>query len=247
MMFNSFPKFRQIFSLAILSASAMTSAAVAEGDYYKFPTGDHEGGGVRGTSLTCTTSANYPVPLVPQNAETLLTTSPSPTLFFNVPDVVQASSLEVVLLDRQDRVVYQNGLETGYQPGIIGLNLFDESNSDALKVNDLYHWYLIQECGNDLEPNIVASGSLQRVKLDRKVARQIDNASGLEKLKLYRQAGIWHEAIANLADLKCDSDVQGLVSQQWLETEFTNVSSIENQDFQSYCLNDSKLDPLAMQ
>ena len=244
-MFNSFPKFCQIFSLTLLFASAMTGAAVAESDdYYNFPTGDHEGGGVRGASISCTTNANYPVPLVPQNAETL-TTSSSPKLFFKVPDVVQASTLEVVLLDSKDRVVYQNGLES-YQPGIVGLNLFDGSNSDALKVNSPYHWYLIQECSDNPEPSIVASGTLQRVELDREVARQIDNASGLEKVKLYRQAGIWHEAIANLADFKCDSEAEGLVSQQWIEEEFTD-SNLSNRDFQSYCPNDSKLDPLVMQ
>lgn len=241
-MFNSPSKFRQIFSLALLFASAMSSAAVAEGDdYYNFPTGDHEGGGVRGTSMTCNTNVNYPVPLVPQ-AETL-TTSPSPTLFFDLPDVVQASTLEVVLLDSKDRVVYQNGLESD-RSGIVGLNLFDESNSNALKVNSPYHWYLIQECGNNPEPNIVASGSLQRVKLNRKVVRQIDNASGLEKVKLYKQAGIWHEAIASLADLQCDCEAE-FVSQKWIDEEFTD-SNLENRDLQSYCLDDSKLDPLAM-
>ena len=245
-MFNSFQKLCQIFSLTLLFTPAISFTAVAEGeDYYNFPTGDHEGGGVRGTLISCATDANYPVALVPETAKTL-TTSPSPTLFFDVPDVVQASSLEVILLDGDNQVVYQNGLETGHQPGIVGLKLFDKNNSEALKVSNSYRWYLIQECGNDPEPHIVSSGSLERVELEGKIAQQIDNASGLEKVKLYRQANIWHEAIADLANLKCNSEADS-VSQQWIDEAFSSISNLSSQNFQSYCLNNSKSDPLAMQ
>ena len=246
-MFNSFQKYCKIFSLTLLFTPAISLAAVAEGeDYNNFPTGDHEGGGVRGTLISCATDANYPVPLVPEAAKTL-TTSASPTLFFDVPDVIQASSLEIVLLDGEDRVVYQNGIETGYQPGIIGLNLFDENNYNPLKVNDSYHWYLIQECENSVEPNIVANGSLERVELDDELAQKINNASRIEKVKLYQEAGIWHEAIANLAVLQCDSNAKDFIFQQWIEEKFISVSNLENRDFQSYCLNTSKLAPVVMQ
>ena len=235
-MFNSFQKLCQIFSLTLLFTPAMSLAAEAQGeDYYNFPTGDHEGGGVRGTLTSCATNANYPVALVPEAAKTL-TTSPSPTLLFDVPDVIQASSLEIVLRDPDNRIVYQNGLETGYQPGIIGLNLSDESNSNALKVNNSYHWYLIQECENSAEPKIVASGSLQRVELDGELVKKINNASGIEKVKLYQEADIWHEAIANMANMKCDSEAEA-VSAKLLDEEFTSVLNLSNRSFQTYCLN----------
>ena len=242
-MFNSVQKLGKTFSLTLLFAPVVSSVAVAQGeDYDNFPTGDHEGGGVRGALTSCATNANYPVPLVPE-AATTLTTSPSPTLFFDVPDVVQASSLEVVLLDGDNNVVYQNELETGSQPGIIGFNLSNEGNYSALKVNNSYHWYLIQECDNSAEPNIIAKGSLQRVELDGELAKEISNASGLEKVKLYRQADIWHEAIANLANFKCNSQAESVVTQEWIDEEFTNIPNLSNQSFQSYCLNkpDSEL------
>ena len=243
-MFNSFQKLCQIFSFTLLFAPVMSSIAVAQGeDYDHFPTGIHEGGGVRGTSNTCATNANYPVPLVPKDAKTL-TASPSPTLFFKVPDLAQASTLEVVLLDDNNQVIYQNELPTNDRSGIIGLNLFDETNSQALQVNNSYHWYLIQQCG--AEPDIVANGSLQRVELDSELTQKINNASGLEKVKLYRQAGIWHEAIANLANLKCDFKTE-FMSQKWLDEEFTNIPNLSNQSFQNYCLNNSNSEPLAMQ
>lgn len=246
-MFNSLQKFCQIFGFTLSLASVMPLAAIAEGeDYYNFPTGNQEGGGVRGTLISCASNVNYAVPLVPETAKTL-TTSPSPTLFFNVPDVLEASTLEVVLRDRDNRVVYQNGLETGYQPGIIGLSLYDESNSNALKVNNLYDWYLIQECEDSAEPNIVANGSLQRVELDDELTQKINSASGIEKVKLYQKANIWHEAIANLAEFKCDSKAESFVSQEWIDETFTNILNLSNQDFQSYCFNSSKSDPLAMQ
>lgn len=246
-MFNNFQKLCQIFSITLLLAPAMSLSAVAEGDDYdNFPTGIHEGGGVRGSLTSCTDNANYPVPLVPEAAKTI-TTSSSPTLLFDVPDVIQASTLEVVLLDGENRVVYQNGLETGYQPGIVGLNLTDESNSNALKVNDSYHWYLIQECEYSAEPKIIANGFLQRVELDTELAQKINNASKIDKVKLYQEADIWHEAIASLANMKCGSETKSSVSQQWIDEAFTSLSNLSNRDFQSYCLNNLKLDPLAMQ
>lgn len=241
-MFNSFLKLCQIFGITLLFAPIMSSGAVAQEDYNHFPTGDHEGGGVRGTPTICAANANYPVPLVPKNVETL-TASSSPTLFFDVPDVAQASTLEVVLLDRDNKVVYQNQLQSD-RSGIIGLNLFDQSNSDALQVNNSYHWYLIQDCGS-AEPNIVANGSLQRVELDSELTQKINNASGLEKVKLYRQADIWHEAIADLANL-CNSQTE-VVSQQWIDEEFASVPNISNRAFQNYCFNNLDSEPLAMQ
>ena len=243
-MFNSFQKFCKIFSLTLLFAPAISLAAVAQGeDYYNFPTGDHEGGGVRGTLTSCATNVNYPVSLVPEASKTL-TTSASPTLFFDVPDVILASTLEVVLRDRDDRIVYQNGFETGYQPGIIGLNISDESNSNALKINDLYHWSLIQECENSAEPHIVANGSLQRVELDGELVQRINNTSGIEKVKLYQEAELWHEAIANFVDMKCDS--QGEIVSAWNDEEITDSLNLLNRSFQSYCLDNSELE-LAIQ
>lgn len=243
-MFNRFQKLCQIFSLTILFAPIMSVTAGEEGeDYYHFPTGDHEGGGVRGTLTSCATNANYPVPLVPEDAKTL-TASPSPILFFEVPDAAQASTLELVLLDGDNQVIYQNELPTSDRSGIVGLNLFDETNSKALQVNNSYHWYLIQQCG--AEPNIVANGSLQRVELDNKLTKKINNAFGLEKVKLYQQANIWHEAIADLANLKCNLKANSRF-QQAIDEAFTNISNLSSQDFQSYCLNNSKSDPLVMQ
>ena len=238
-MFNRFQKLCQIFSLTLLFTPAISLTAVAQGeDYYNFPTGDHEGGGVRGTLTSCGTNTNYPVALVPEAAKTL-TTSPSPMLLFDVPDVILASTLEVILRDSDDRIVYQNGLETGYQPGIIGLNLSDENNSNALKANNLYHWYLIQECENSIEPKIVANGSLQRVELDSELAKKINNASGIEKVKLYQKAELWHEAIANLANIKCDPQAE-VISTKWDEEEVTDFLNLSNRSFQSYCLNNSE-------
>ena len=149
------------------------------------------------------------------------------------------------MLDGDNQVVYQNVLESD-RSGIVGLKLFDKSNSEALKVSNSYHWYLIQECRHDPEPHIVASGSLERVELDGELARQIDNASGLEKVKLYRQANIWHEAIADLANLKCNLKANSR-SQQAIDEALTSISNLSSRDFQSYCLNNSKSDPLAKQ
>ena len=112
-------------SLALLLGVAMSSSVVANDDeYYNFPTGNHEGGGVRGQATSCTAEAENPVPLTPKNSE-IFTVSESPELLFHVPDVVQASTLEIVLLNRDDEIVYRDRFESGYKPGIVSINLVD--------------------------------------------------------------------------------------------------------------------------
>ncbi len=231
-------KLSSIFSLALLLVIAMSSFVLAnEDDDYNFPTGNHEGGGVRGQVTGCEAQASNPVSLAPKDTQAL-TVSDSPELLFYVPDVTQASTLEILLLDQDNEVVYRDEFAPGDKPGIISVNLVDNSNSDALKINSLYHWYLVQACGGIDTPNIVADGSIQRIKLEPDLANKLENAAQLEKVKLFQSANIWYDAIANLSQLKCNSAVETKATQGLIQLENINDNfKLFSQSLASYCLN----------
>lgn len=237
----SFSKqFYSIF-IALFYSAGVSNLALGNEEFSNFPTGEHEGGGVRGELLTsCATGAKNPVPLTPQSTHAL-TVSAAPELLFYVPDEIQASALEMVLLDRDNRVVFQNEFKSGYQPGIVSISLLDNSNSDALEIGSLYHWYLIQDCEGVDTPDVLANGLLQRIELDRDLAHKLNNASKFEKVRLYREAKLGHEAIATLAKLECDVTAGSSLSKQWIpEENFINNLDLFSQSLNTYCSNNEE-------
>lgn len=238
-----------VISLALFSSGVFSGEVIAnEDEYYDFPTGEHEGGGVRGKGIGCVAlEAKNPQPLIPQEAPTL-TLSESPELLFYVPDVDQASTLEIQLHNQDHQVVFRQEFQPGYQPGIVSLNLIDETNNNALEVNNLYSWYLVQECAGVRIPKVLANGFIKRVKLDKNLAKQLETASDLEKIRLYQSANIWHEAIANLANLKCNLTAESVTTQQWMEVENVDDSSeLFSHSLDTYCATNSNLEPIVMQ
>ncbi|MEO1671946.1 MAG: DUF928 domain-containing protein [Cyanobacteria bacterium J06631_2] len=232
-----------------LLLGAVASPVFASGDeYYDFPTGEHEGGGVRGKGIGCVAlKTENPQPFVPQEVQAL-TISPAPELLFYVPDVDQASTLDLLLLNQENRVVSRTEFQPGYKPGIVSLNLVDESNNNVLQLNSSYSWYLIQECAGAKIPKVVADGSLKRIELESSFAAKLQNAPLAEKIKLYQSANIWHEAIANLAQLKCNITPDSFTAQKLVEIEQSNQSAdLFTQSLDTYCSGNFKAESMAVQ
>lgn len=206
---TSSANFCSIICLAFLCAAMTSSTAIANGnDYHNFPTGEHEGGGVRGKGIGCVAvNAANPQALVPRDRE-VMTVAATPELLFYVPDVDQASTLEVRLTNRDRQIVSQTEFLPGDRAGIVSINLLDSTNNNALELDRTYSWSLIQECAGVKVPKVVASGSVTRIELESSFAQQLDLATPEAQVALYQEANLWHEAIASLARLKCDNFAQ---------------------------------------
>ena len=234
-------------AVALLSSSAMVNPAIAnDNEYYYFPTGLHEGGGVRGKGIGCVASnADNPVPLAPQNVRTL-TVSESPELLFYVPDVDQASTLDIVLFDRDNNMVNRQEFPESDSSGIVSVSLVDESNNNSLELDSYYSWQLIQECAGAF-PNVLAKGSLKRIELDKNLAEKLGFASPAQNLRLYQSANIWHVASANSAEAKCDSVAQNIATPKWLNVEnIDNSTQLFAQSLNGYCTNNIDLKSIVM-
>ena len=94
----------------------------------------------------------------------------------------------------------------------------------------------------------MADGSLERIELDRNLADKLENASQLEKVKLYQAENIWYEAIANLAQLKCNVATETKAAQKWMDVEnINNVPNLSSQFLDNYCQKDLEAQSIVMQ
>lgn len=229
---TKFFKLCQILSVTFLFSSSISSVFAEETDFYNFPTGEQEGGGVRGEANSCSDDVSYPIPIVPQDTKTL-TASASPKLFFDASNTQPAIILDLILLNQDDQIVYQDMLKTNENSGLIGLDLFDRYNSNELKINHDYHWYLVQQCDNLNDPKIVANGALERIQLEERLTQKIAAASTTDKISIYQEANIWHEAIDSLTQLKCNTfNTEEIREQLTPKTNFTDLSA---KSLDNYC------------
>ena len=244
---NFFSKSGKILCLTMLFSSTISNVVAHEKDYNNFPTGQQEGGGVRGQVVSCTSDVSYPVPLVPQDTQTL-TTLASPKLFFDASNVERTIALDFLLLDRDDEIVYQNVLKSDRQSGLISLDLVDRYNSNELKTNHSYHWYLVQKCGDRSNPKIVANGSLRRIELDKKLAVKINKASAIDRIGIYQEANVWHEKLEYIAQLKCSDSNTNLLDRQLARvSNLTDISpKLSTKSLSNYCATNLQAESMVM-
>jgi len=107
---GNFLKLCEVFSLALILSSTVSNVIAEESNFHNFPTGEQEGGGVRSAEASCNANAAYPIPLIPQNYQTV-TASASPLLLFDASKVDNPVALDFLMLDQNDEIVYQSLLE----------------------------------------------------------------------------------------------------------------------------------------
>jgi hypothetical protein len=62
---------------------------------------------------------------------------------------------------------------------------------------------------------IYAEGWIQRMELDRNLSKQIDQATPTDKVTLYAENGLWHDAITTLAHLRATKPQDPGLNQDW--------------------------------
>lgn len=174
------------------------------------------GGGSRGS---CLANRSQLVALIPENAVGK-TTATLPKLFFYIPQVnrSQAVALEFVLRDRQDKLVYQSFFTTDGKSGIVSVDLPESGESNELKTNEQYHWYLSMICDpQNRSRDVVVEGWIQRVELDPAIEQKLARSNPLERASIYRKHGLWYDALSTLAEQKQAVDPQFPVTAKWTE------------------------------
>ena len=169
------------------------------------------GGGTRRDS--CAVNQESLIALIPANSVGM-TTSLYPTFFFSLPQTNQSRTVEFVLRNQQDELVYEANFDTAGKRGVISLDLPTET--EPLLLNQDYHWYLSLICNpENRAQDLVVEGIIRRTELEPVAASQLNQLKPIEKVDFYLQANLWYEAIATLAQLKSVSAHQAELSVKW--------------------------------
>ncbi|MBD2041066.1 DUF928 domain-containing protein [Microcoleus sp. FACHB-672] len=213
-------------ALALLSLSqgkALPSKTIEVADY-KPPKGigtpETVGGGTRGGK--CEQDEKSAVPLltalmpdlIPDTAEFGVTVSESPQFFVYLPET-SARKAEFVLKDENEKDLYRSeDIPISGQSSIVSVSLPKEQIK--LEPGKNYHWYFSVICNPDnRRKDIFVEGWTQHTEMSLEVASQIQKAAPQERAKLYAEAGIWHEAVATLAELRRETPDDPALAQEW--------------------------------
>ncbi len=179
------------------------------------------GGGTRGGRCEADHNEDRADPMVmvlmpklesePKNFGT--TVSESPDFWVYIPQTI-ARQAEFVLKNEEGNDLYRTIFEISGEEAIASLIL----PSDKIKLESglNYSWYFSLICNpQDFRKNVETQGWTQRVELNRNLMTTLEAADPLTQSQLYAENGIWHEAIALLAQLRQEQPTDPILIQTW--------------------------------
>lgn len=142
-----------------------------------------------------------------------LTIAERPTFFFYVPGT-SAKTAEFVLEDNDAKQVVAMQVKLSGTAGVVSLT--PPPTAPALRNGQTYRWIFSLVCSEegDLRDPLV-TGKVQRIQPTADLTNRLANASPLEQVKLYAAAGIWYEAITQLAALRQTQPNDPKLAEAW--------------------------------
>jgi hypothetical protein len=167
------------------------------------------GGAKRGPVCLDKESELEPIPLVPVASQMGETAADYPTFFWYMPPT-SAQEVEFVLKDENDQQVYKveyalakSGKDQVSEPGLMSLTLPAFANLSPLEMGKEYRWEVALICEiDDRSRDVVRGASIKRVAPDPALALRIQQATPQERVALYKDAQLWHEAVSSLVELQ---------------------------------------------
>ncbi|MBH8574480.1 DUF928 domain-containing protein [Nostocaceae cyanobacterium CENA369] len=156
------------------------------------------GGSTRGSS--CLTGNKSLTALIPAN-KLGLTFAKHPTFFWYVP-TSEVKTAKFIILDRKERKsLYQTTLPLPRNPGIMSFTL--PESAPPLAVGKTYYWYFTIVCNSEDESeNPSVDGWVERTQPELSLSQALAKADLRKQPTLYAEAGIWHEALITLVQLR---------------------------------------------
>ena len=173
------------------------------------------GGATRGRY--CVEKNQLLTPLLPK--ERLgLTFSEHPSFFWHVPQkTVETAEFVIYETDQngmEGDVVYETTLTLPTKAGIMKFTL--PTNSSPLKVGKRYRWDLTLICDESASGTIPQiEGWIERTQPEANLSKALEQANLRKRPSLYAEAGIWHEALASLVELRCTEPNNFKVINDW--------------------------------
>ncbi len=221
-------KFTTFFSLLIVLNFALlvsANSAIAEkkgkvkvvNSDFGLPTHRRDGGSRSGRDNCVSDAENQNlIALIPEKTVGI-NASAAPKLFFYVPEVSKQRTLEFVLRNEQDELMYEAFLSTEGN-GIMSVEVPANIRSNLLQTKQNYHWYLSMICDHQQRSrDIVVEGWMRQEAIDTATKEQLNTASSIEQAEVYSEQGFWYDALSVLAENQDSIAEQPVVRQKWLE------------------------------
>ncbi|MCC0178005.1 DUF928 domain-containing protein [Waterburya agarophytonicola K14] len=166
--------------------------------------------------------------------------SATPKLFFYVPKVSKEKTLEFVLRNQQDELIYEAFLTTEGK-GIMSVDLPANVQKDIIEQDNKYHWYLSMICNSEERSrDIVVEGWMRQSTVDVATQQKLDRTNPAQQAELYRDRGFWYDALSVLADNQQSAEELPIIRAKWTELlesvglkEVANAPFIESQLIES--------------
>lgn len=192
------------------------------------PNGRRRGGGSRGPCK------NYQAltALVPVTEKYVwgLTVAEHPTFWFLVPEAHSGKlTVEFVVQDETDNYIYKTTLKMSTtKTGVVKISV--PSTTKPLEIDKSYKWTFSIYCAPERSSAYVfVQGSVQRVALYSAFQRQLEAATPMERVSLYANNGIWHEALTTLAEIRRTNPSDTKLAASWTnfleQVELEDISS----------------------
>lgn len=156
------------------------------------------GGSTRGS--VCISGKKMITPLIPLN-KLGLTVAERPKFFWYVPQTSVKTARFVLLSHPNQNMVYETTLTLPNKPGIVSHTL--AASAPPLKIGQTYHWYLTLVCdAEDFSTNPRVEGWVERIQPESSLSEKLAKADARKLPYIYAEAGIWHEALTAIAQLR---------------------------------------------
>jgi len=184
---------------------------------YGLPTHRRDGGS-RGPGDNCLADAKSRnlIALIPEKTVGI-NASANPKLFFYVPKVNKEKTLEFVLRNEQDELMYEAFLTTE-GAGIMSVEVPTDIQANLLKKDQNYHWYLSMICNfQQRSRDIVVEGWMRHETVDVATKQELNTANSIKQAELYHEQGFWYDALSILASNQQSSTESPIVKEKWSE------------------------------
>lgn len=148
----------------------------------------------------------------------LATVSAFPTLLFYLPTRAnsQAVNIELVVLDENERLVYEKTLTNNPAAAILQLSLQPSATFAGLEPHRPYKWYLaIINNPLDRSHDTIVEGWIERVPLSEAISRQVEQMSPLQQVQWYQSQHFWLEAASKLLTIQQSRPEDRQLSSLW--------------------------------
>lgn len=163
------------------------------------------------------------IPLIPTN-KLGLTVSPTPTFFAYVPKT-SAIAVEFTIENPQGKGIAQKRVKLTNSPSIV----YVQFEKTSLEVGKDYKWLVSVVCESGDPEDTYSEGIIRRIQPNPALTKQLDKASAIDKVYLYGKFGIWHEAMANLAQLRLAQPNNTELKTIWIDLlKSSNLESLAN-------------------